>query len=106
MKQRKQRPVLELGAPWVAPPLEEPIIYAIKAINSGNASGGQQQNFLRWLIQDLCHLNRTAFHAESVRATDFALGMEFVARVIASAIENPVKREPDPRGPPPETPTA
>lgn len=109
IRTRKQRPQLELGAPWLSPPVPEAIIFASKSLNAGNASAGQQQAFLRWLMFDLCVLGRDPFHpgapgVDGARVTAFSLGMQHVARVIASAMDAQVKPTPDPRGPPPDMP--
>lgn len=106
---RKQRPQLELGQPWLSPPIPEQIIYATKALNNGNASAGQQQAFMRWLMFELCVIGKSPFHpgapgVDGARVTDFTLGMQQVARVLASAMDAQVKPQPDPRGPPPDPP--
>jgi hypothetical protein len=51
---------------------------AIQALQRGEATPAQQQNFLKWLIQQAAGAYEGTFHPESDRASAFAEGRRFV----------------------------
>lgn len=67
---------------------------AIKALNAGNASSGQQQSALRWIIDVLCDTYGMSYQPDSDRDTIFAEGKRFVGNQIIKELKitTPEKR--------------
>lgn len=68
--------------PWQLRALEDGDIMAIQALVKGIANEGQQQRALHVIKHKLCRQRRMAFFPggdDGRRATDFALGKQFVA---------------------------
>ena len=64
---------------YIAPPPYEVLhVAAIQALASGSASPHQQQEALRWIIEQASATYDLSFSPESDRATSFAEGRRFV----------------------------
>jgi hypothetical protein len=59
---------------------EDEDVYAIKALNRGNASEGQQQRALHWLVQRACMVDEVSYRpgSDGDRDTAFAEGRRYV----------------------------
>lgn len=74
------------GFPWELPKYELADVSALQALQRGEASPDQQQRALNFITYQIAALREDKFFPggiEGQRATDFALGKEFVARRIA-----------------------
>ena len=78
-----------LGPPVeLPPPCDEPTQMALKALQAGNASSGQQQMALKWIVSDCAKTHDEPFRPgpEGPRDTTFALGKAFVGRQIVKQL--------------------
>lgn len=59
---------------------EDEDVYALKALNRGEASEGQQQRIMHWLIQRACMFDEMSYRpgVDGERATAFCEGRRFV----------------------------
>ena len=74
---------------WESAPFELPDAQALKALSNGEAEPQQQQRALKWIVHNVCRLNRLSYQPESDRATAFAEGRRFVALQIMRLIQTP-----------------
>lgn len=87
--------------PWLPVSYDKPVVMALKALQAGNASEGQQQLALRFIIERLCGTYDLPYRPggpEGDRDTAFACGMQHVGKQIvkllnlsAGLLDNPVR---------------
>jgi len=63
------------------------IVVAAQCVAAGQATEGQQQQFMRFLIEDLGMQNYMSFSPESERETCFGEGRRFVANQLVKMIK-------------------
>ena len=71
--------------PWKPFPWEAEDAYALRALLAGNATQGQQQRALKWII-DCAGTYDQPFRPASARDTDFACGMQHVGKQIVKLL--------------------
>lgn len=81
---------LSTPAPYVPFPPEQHHCAALRALRDGVASEHQQKLALEY-IYAACGVSKTAYRPDSARDTDFALGKQFVAGQIISAMNTIIK---------------
>lgn len=74
---------------WESAPFELPDAQALKALSNGEAEPQQQQRALRWIVHNVCRLNRLSYQPDSDRATAFAEGRRFVGLQVMRLIQTP-----------------
>lgn len=67
---------------WAVPDYDERVVYAVRALEQGNASEPQQRIIWRWLMYVTEHggMQYRPGGAEAERETTFALGKAFVGQ--------------------------
>jgi hypothetical protein len=95
------------GWPWSpVSDFENADVFALKALEAGNASAGQQQRALKFIRNRICEAERLSFMPggeDGRRATDFAEGKRFVAVQIRRFL-NLEQQTVNSRGAPPPMP--
>ena len=61
-------------------------IYALRALQKGQATDRQQERAFNWIISQACGAYNMSFHPTNTRSTDFNEGRRFVANTILSSI--------------------
>ena len=82
---RLQKPQLLQPEPWKPFPWEPEDAYALRALQAGNATEGQQKRALKWII-DCAGTYDQAYRPTSARDTDFACGMQHVGKQITKLL--------------------
>lgn len=91
-KPRKRTPTREnilASAPWVPPKWEKADASALQAMERGDASQGQQQRALLWIVHQAAGAYDMPFRPggeDGRRDTDFALGRMFVGQQIVKLL--------------------
>jgi hypothetical protein len=57
--------------------LDKLTIYAIRAMNEGQASSAQQKRFIEWLLWEACRVHDVSYRPNDPYATAFAEGRRF-----------------------------
>lgn len=60
--------------------------YALRALQAGSATPGQQQRALKWLIENAAGTYDMPYRPNSARDTDFACGMQHVGKQIVKLL--------------------
>lgn len=92
--------------PWVLPVSEDADIFALQALNNGQANPDQQQRVWRFIRETLCGCEIMSFWPggeDGRRATDFAEGRRWVATQMRR-LSRLKPRNINPRGAPPPMP--
>lgn len=71
--------------PWKPCAWEAEDAYALRALQTGNATAGQQQRALKWIIEAAGTYDQ-AYRPASARDTDFACGMQHVGKQIVKLL--------------------
>lgn len=71
--------------PWKPFAWEPEDAYALRALQDGTASAGQQQRALKWIIECAGTYDQ-AYRPASARDTDFACGMQHVGKQIVKLL--------------------
>lgn len=71
--------------PWKPFDWEAEDAYALRALQTGNATQGQQQRALKWIIEAAGTYDQ-AYRPASARDTDFACGMQHVGKQIVKLL--------------------
>lgn len=84
-------------APWEPPPVDEHDARAIKALQTGTASEGQQKMALAYIVNKLCLTYDLSFRPgeDGARLTDFCEGKRSVGLRLVAILNNPI---PKPQG--------
>lgn len=79
-------------SPAIAPPeWSDADVYALKALQQGNANEAQQRRALVWIITGAARTYDVSFHPASDRETSFAEGRRFVGLQIVKLLNLPVE---------------
>lgn len=93
---RKPPVVVPPAQPWTPPPFIPADVYALKALQAGVASEGQQKRALAWIIAAAGTYD-LAFRPggdEGDRATAFASGKQFVGQQVVKLLNFDVTKLP------------
>ena len=74
------------SGPWLPAKYDDTITSAVKALNAGVASAGQQQTALKWIIETVCGTYDMSYRPESDRDTVFAEGKRFVGNQLVKQL--------------------
>ena len=88
----KPKIIIPPYAPYAPARMWSEIVYAIKALQAGEATAEQQALAFNWLIVDVCKKDDMSFRPggpEAARDTDFAEGKRFVAIQVLKAYNMP-----------------
>ncbi len=94
---RKPPAVVPPPQPWTPPPFIPADVYALKALQAGVASEGQQKRALDWIIHQAAATYDLAFRPggdEGDRATAFASGKQFVGQQVVKLLNFDVSKLP------------
>ena len=80
------------ASPWKPPAYEDADAYAIRALQSGNATPDQQQRALDYIINGLAGTYDLSYRPSSDRDTTFAEGRRFVGLQIVKFLKVDFKR--------------
>lgn len=83
MSRAKQQ--LLQSEPWKPFAWEPEDAYALRALQAGTASPGQQQRALKWIIEAAGTYDQ-AYRPTSSRDTDFACGMQHVGKQVVKLL--------------------
>lgn len=72
--------------PWLPEPYEVHEGYALQAMQDGRATAPQQQQVLKWIINNLCRTYDNQYFPDSTRNTDFALGKRWVGQQLVKLL--------------------
>lgn len=75
------------SGPWLPAKYDEKVTNALKGLNAGVASAGQQQMALQWIIETLCGTYDMSYRPDSDRDTVFAEGKRFVGMQIIKQLK-------------------
>jgi len=75
------------GAPWTPAEYDKPVVYALKALERGDATPEQGKLALHWIVQTLCKKDDLSYRPTSDRDTAFAEGKRFVGLQIVKLLK-------------------
>lgn len=81
----RQKSPLQQPEPWKPHAWEPADAYALRALQDGTASPGQQQRALKWIIECAGTYDQ-AYRPASARDTDFACGMQHVGKQVVKLL--------------------
>lgn len=79
-----------IALPWHTVLCDDSVTYALRALNAGKASEGQQRLALKWIIERLCGTYDLSYRPESERDTVFAEGKRRVGLQLIHELNRPI----------------
>lgn len=109
------KPIVRDAPTWLPAAPTDADVFAIKAMDAGNASQAQQQRAMRFIVHGICGFGNSDFHpgatpegkrVDGERISAFLQGRRDVARQIVKILQRPLKvgLDIDQHGPPPPAP--
>lgn len=98
MTPRKPARIAPAAEPWSPVPFDRATVFALKALQAGSASEGQQKRALAWIINQAAGTYDLPFRPggpEGDRATVFATGRMFVGQQLVKLLNLPTALIPE-----------
>lgn len=76
----------DVPPPWLNAELDYDDAMAVRALKAGNASGGQQQRALRWIVDAACGTYDLGWHPSGPHEASFSAGRRFAGSQVVRAM--------------------